>query len=704
MNDFPVDDLERLAKHILEGETVFFIGAGFSLDSESNSAGRLIARLLARFDAMTAHLASLGGGIAKDAADLRETVKVTFKLESGAILSTANVSTLVNDYYQINDWICNAFSCLLTNIHQRIDGKKLCKIISKKENALFKAFAWYDDVPLDPIDLDRLAALDCHKQGKALFLDTMGFVNPQIMGGNPEQTDMDEVLTSYQHLLKPRHHILARWAREGFCSTLITTNYDLLLEGAYRLSGFLPDKAPFNDEAFDQPFGLSPTTFDRFSTIAGPSDFFKRGSGHQSALIVKIHGCVAKYRRCRDHDVSTEQNAWQSYLPSMVFTYREIQNWREDSWSRDYLCTLLRTRKMVFNCYSLIDPVLHDTVRSVYEEIASQRALAPNLQANEESAALPAFYMGISGTKEFHGLEILRAASRSVGEESPSLTSHNNYLQFHLADKDSAPFPLLDEKMRWLFHRTYRLRQAQVLKSNLRRITTMIMGHPCTTREIRQLNDNFDALVKAELGRAKTWTIERKCRAEFNAITHWTEHFHLKLLREFALAETLQHQGGLSRSLQSLRKTPWYFPILDNPDWAAWSIVVELALRRMVSYWQGDFEQWLKPSPQLVAAQSDYPQVHFSKSRQQPTPRCLTIRLGGFERTGQQSQSHGAFNCHVNWDLYAKSIPWFEKGHQNEVIQTPNASELWRWASCKDQPQNDITTLKTIGLYLGEQP
>ena len=53
----------------------------------------------------------------------------------------------------------------------------------------------------------------------------------------------------------------------------------------------------------------------------------------------------------------------------MVFTYREIQNWRKDSWSRDLVSTLLRTRTIVLCGYSGTDPVVHDTFRTVYEEI-----------------------------------------------------------------------------------------------------------------------------------------------------------------------------------------------------------------------------------------------------------------------------------------------------------------------------------------------
>src|SRR5882757_2964851 len=43
--------LQRLAQKVLEGDVVFFIGAGFSLDSEGNSGTRQIKRLLIRLTA-----------------------------------------------------------------------------------------------------------------------------------------------------------------------------------------------------------------------------------------------------------------------------------------------------------------------------------------------------------------------------------------------------------------------------------------------------------------------------------------------------------------------------------------------------------------------------------------------------------------------------------------------------------------------------
>ena len=126
---------------------------------------------------------------------------------------------------------------------------------------------------------------------------------------------------------------------------------------------------------------------------------------------MKIHGCAERYRL----EKQTKER-WSAYLPSIVFTYREIQNWRKDSWSRDLVSTLLRTRTMVLCGYSGADPVLHDTFRTVYEEIRAQDRGRVSTQQPDK---VRAYFTGGATSREFYGIEILRAASRAAGIENP---------------------------------------------------------------------------------------------------------------------------------------------------------------------------------------------------------------------------------------------------------------------------------------------
>ncbi|HBY58748.1 MAG TPA: hypothetical protein DEH78_02925, partial [Solibacterales bacterium] len=486
--------LDRLAARIVAGDAVFFIGAGFSLDSEGNFAGVLIGRLLARLGAILDAIQEDEGQAPRELLDLRrdiiEGLATTFSLGRdccwGPERFRQSVKILANNYYLINDWICTAFERLLAH-HEalaRLEGRirELESLTPQPPTQRLEAWRY---VPL--LDLGRTAA------GKALFLDTMGFADRGVMAGDPLAESLTEVEQSYRQRIRPRHFVLAWLALEGVLPAVLTTNYDLLLEGAYRLAGLQPLPAP---PGFQPHPGLPRRRRLRYFTpIADAHQFFTGGDAFQSAVIVKIHGCVRHYRQARragERDAREVESAgrgamsdlhgdgaraWAGSLPALVFTFREIQNWRDDSWSRDYLQTLLRTRTVVFAGYSGSDPVIHDTFRSVYEEMASYLQEPPAACGAPSSA--PAFFFDISANRAFHALEILRAASLAAGEAESSLTAHPNLLPFEIG----SGFPGLDEMMLWLFHLAYRKMQTEALESDLRRAAYSLFGRPCPEAE-----------------------------------------------------------------------------------------------------------------------------------------------------------------------------------------------------------------------------
>jgi len=298
---FPVDKYEQLVDSILAGEVVFFVGAGFSRDSEGNTAQRLIARLLARFMAMVEYVNEKNVATEDFCLGLKRTFQLKDKDE---ILSQAVIDKLAERYFDINDWIISAFEALLTSL-KGVRGARadLWERINPRENAFLSACplnSKHDAVKLtamEPYVLDgKLSARD---RGKALFLDTMGFREPSIMAGEPADEDFQRVMADYLGIIRDRHRALARLAREGLCPLLLTTNYDLLLEGAFRLAGF--EVPPFSGrsdngiEAAGTPRGKPHATFDRLYRVGAPVDFFERGAAFRSALLVKIHGCANRY-------------------------------------------------------------------------------------------------------------------------------------------------------------------------------------------------------------------------------------------------------------------------------------------------------------------------------------------------------------------------------------------------------------------------
>ena len=369
--------------------------------------------------------------------------------------------------------------------------------------------------------------------------------------------------------------------------------------------------------------------------------------------------------------------------PLIVFTYREIQNWRKDSWSRDLVTTLLRTRTMVLCGYSGGDPVVHDTFRTGDEEIRSQRGpagggvLAPR--------HVRAYFTGSAASREFHGLEILRAASRAAGSESPPLTDHDNYLPFYFLDEGK--FPTIDELMVWTFHRTARGLQKMAIRTDLRRTASQLLQRRTPEREIVEVRKTFDALAAAEVELAETWTHDRSSHWQFGRVAGWTDRFHAALLREFALAETVQRNQGPGLRLEDLRSARSYYAISDQPGWAAWGVVVEIALRRMIQASRAataDF--WSRAHAYLEPAICEYPAVLISLSDERPSPTCVLLRFAGFERPGYRPEIRGAYKRLVVWELTAgveartrrRPAPAAREGDRD---QSPSAHDLWRWAT-----------------------
>lgn len=711
MSAFRQDDLDRLARRVLAGEVVFFVGAGFSLDSEGNTAKRLIARLLARFEALAGHLrqaalqpARTADAVRETACELHKGLRTTFGVKpqrgSGRLTTESNVDNLAREYYHINDWMCSAFSSLLEGIKGLEDHDAISRAVWERENEILKDF----DKGMSPnlaMELSRLFQLeDPQRRGKALFLDTMGFADPQVMAGAPLAPTLAEVAGSYRDRLRDRHHVLARLAREGLSPILLTTNYDLLLEGAYRLAGFThwerTGQAPEEGELGILP----PSTYRFFSPITDATQFFGFGDDHHAALLVKIHGCATTYRQRRDRP---DARLWESYLPSMVFTFREIQDWREDSWSRDFLRTLLRTRTLVFCGYSGVDPVLHNTFRTVYEEMAARRRKQAPVEGDgmsEEGA--PAFFLGLADRKAFHGLEILRAASQAVGRENPELTDHPNYLQFYPERDEKHRFPRLDELMRWMFHLTMRRRQEQTLETDLRRIYTLILRQPPPTEEVERIRAHFGQLVQGEQELAKGWTESPASRPQLERLVGWTEHFHAGLMREFALAEAMLRNQRPGVDFQEVQRWRWHYPSLDHPDWTAWATVVEIGLRRLLAAHRGRPDDWTGDPLQVHACSCLHPTVAFSVRER--TPACLTIRLAslGWSRPARDDLQ-GAFLRRRTWELRPEAIPWSQEEHEQAPgMWTPGAEVLWEWAFRPHLTAVEDWRLQKWTRYLGE--
>ena len=675
-----MNTIERLAKRVRSGQVVFFVGAGFSIDSERNSAVRMVARLFLRFRAMVEVLGA-------DAQPIEDEFFKMFPRGDGRSdpeFDWDYLNGLAGQYYEVNDAFCCAYEKLLLLVSRRRSVAATLRKIHRVEADSLSFLPTGEVEPLAPIGacLVKLASdtKDRHEvhAGKALFLDTQGFHDhAAIMGGDAEAEHLREVVDSYRHKLFPRHHVLARLAREGWCPLLLTTNFDRLLEGGFRLAGFRPQSRGVSEMAVALPYP-------DWSTVTSPVEFFQAAGSQRTALVVKIHGCAKQYARLRSGFERNNRGGMskdcQRYLRSMVFTYREIQNWRTDTWARDYIHTLLRTKVMVFCVYSARDPVIHDTMRSVYEEMAEERLeMTPAVSAGgADGSNAPAYFFvsGASGeTREFYSSEVLRAASRAADNSVLHLDdAHPNQLPFHF--RNSREFPNLDEQFQTLLHLALRDFQRECLVAELRPLATLLLGEIPRREDVRDLVAEFDRLVLAEKEMLGT-------RVRHADAVRWTYEFHPGLLREFACVDANRRQEGPGPLLRELRAGSveggqYYFPATAQPGWTAWAVVVELALRGLAS---GSGEE------RVVPATANRPTVLVAEELSSPAT-AVTIHLPGLGRGGSEIDIKGVFARQVFWRLNADHCPWpggkeADGGSTDSwptfrrEISAPAAGEIW---------------------------
>ena len=725
MNEFPCESLERLKDRVLEGSAIFFVGAGFSIDAEGNSGHHLIDRLLARFEALTQSMIKMARSwprrskteaLGSLGSRLRRELIETFYLDIpilGSLLTPRKKldcgGTLSKDYYLFNDWIIDAFEQIFASL-DRLGADERKRISSSAKRIEVdclhrhgRRFHGGDILTPTSFNLGDYPA-GMANRGKALFLDTMGFADCRVMAGEPN-SEIDRVLETYRDRLLPRHIMLGWLAREGLCPVLLTTNYDLLLEGGYRIAGFSSKES-----------NLPKAVQAQFNRITEAEDFFRSGHRSQRALIVKIHGCAETYRDKR----SGEVDSWAEYLRSVIFTYREIQHWRDDDWSREFLKTQLRCHSVVFCGYSAADPVIHHTFRTVYEEMASRRS--KSVSENEDTSSGLAFYFGDGARLQFHGREIVRASAAASGargggyEERRNLKNYVHFHRYSDPGKD-CEFPNLDHLMIWIFHRVSRSRQAAFVESHLSRTAHQVFGRPAPRVEIKQIGRLFDELLEQERQNAESW--EKGDQDKFSRTMVWTTGFHVSLIREMVLADDLAQgsRKGVRLREDSLRRRPWYPPQHASPEWVAWGVVLELALRRLAAAWREEPSAWMMDTHWIVPRMDNLPRpvllrdaektvrgwrfprkaegalVRISQGPKRPTPVELEIRVDIARR---HRSSHGlARRSRITWLLLPQCLPWRKSSSPDLVTHTnnqPSAHRLWRWA-CYGPDKTDAENL-----------
>ncbi|MFZ2112977.1 MAG: SIR2 family protein [Solirubrobacteraceae bacterium] len=166
-------------------------------------------------------------------------------------------------------------------------------------------------------------------------VQALGIPDPALW---PPAHDIDDHFCGYR--------VLARLAREDLYTDAVTLNYDCAYEAGLQTEGFTLAR------------GATPggRWRDHVTLIADPEG--NNSTVRPGSLALrKLHGCAAHYRDEVDRAASNHPE------DRIVIRRRQLLNWRQDIWARDYLRHAARTSILLLLGFSAGDP---DIVGELY--------------------------------------------------------------------------------------------------------------------------------------------------------------------------------------------------------------------------------------------------------------------------------------------------------------------------------------------------
>jgi hypothetical protein len=152
---------------------------------------------------------------------------------------------------------------------------------------------------------------------------------------------------------------------------------------------------------------------------------------------------------------------------------------------------------------------------------------------------------------------------------------------------------------------------------------------------------------------------------------------------------SLLRKPGESYRVESISGLPWYRPITEHPEWAAWAAVLELAIRRATAVSMGRLVLWKRPGAHLEVAAAASPAVLFRagefppKERRQPVRRCIAVQLSTLRQLFRAEPAPRQLTAMkpIVWSLRPGAIPWWAENDPRRPAGTPKPSVIWQWAA-----------------------
>lgn len=244
-----------------------------------------------------------------------------------------------------------------------------------------------------------------------------------IFLNNPNFQVFRDMFNGYHHqpqkMIGDSQIALARLAKEGFISEIITTNWDDLMEFACHAVGMYvktSDGITFghSGEEWQQGEDLAPMLevkrYNNYAiSISEEEDFYNSSNPPANAkfYLYKIHGSVDTIL---NHLGQTEEE----FDVNLVITHSDLLNWRNDKWSEDLVNSVMRSHEVVFAGISGQDNVIYATVRKLIEEV--KRVGYKKANRHKDQNVLKNFY-SIAIDDELILGNMLKSAKHTVSSE-----------------------------------------------------------------------------------------------------------------------------------------------------------------------------------------------------------------------------------------------------------------------------------------------
>lgn len=226
----------------------------------------------------------------------------------------------------------------------------------------------------------------------------------------------------------PAHRYIAFLAREGLIEEVITTNYDTLIEKAFR------DTYGYKEENNKDDPAKPITSLEEYRNEGGNLYININGNKKRCLKIYKINGCAKQHPK--------------EHSERILLTERQLQDWRDRFWAKDLFKDRLRSRTLLFSGFGSGEPQVRHTALQVAEEFSlnGTRDKSEKRKSNWWELPNSPFISAYNTELSFTQMQIMYAYAEAYNKDK-DIIDFNEITQNAFTGKDGRYFENTEDKL-----------------------------------------------------------------------------------------------------------------------------------------------------------------------------------------------------------------------------------------------------------------